>query len=435
MTKARTLADNYAADINQITADAPLTGGGTSGTVTVGIQAGTTAQSGAVQLTDSTASTSITTAATPNSVKSAYDLANGAIAKSVIAAKGDLLVGTANDTVDILSTGTTGQVLTVDSATTSGLKWSTPQSGYTWTSRLYATNKGINQIAYNGSNLYVAVADSGGLYTSPDGITWTSRTSGFGLNNIFGIAYGNSIWVAVGQSGTISTSTDGVTWTTRTSNVSTNTLNAVTFANGLFVAVGNGANGGAGGITTSTNGTTWTQRSTPTVSSTELFAVAYGNSEWVAVGNNNTRQGYYSSDGTTWTVLPNLTATNFYFITYINSNWFAVPASNTIRYATTASGTWSARSPFSLPTTTISGNSYQGTIMVYDNKFYTITPQRVGIQTSASSASLILDDGTSYVLPSYYDGSSYATTNHRAIYVNATGIIVGTDNGKIYTSF
>jgi hypothetical protein len=128
MTKARTLADNYAADINQVTADAPLTGGGTSGTVTVGIQAGTTAQSGAVQLTDSTASTSVTTAATPNSVKSAYDLANGAIAKSTIAAKGDLLVGTANDTVDILSTGTTGQVLTVDSATTSGLKWATPSS-------------------------------------------------------------------------------------------------------------------------------------------------------------------------------------------------------------------------------------------------------------------------------------------------------------------
>jgi hypothetical protein len=129
MTKARTLADNYAADINQVTASAPLTGGGTSGTVTVGIQAGTTAQSGAVQLTDSTSSTSVTTAATPNSVKSAYDLANGAIAKSIIAAKGDLLVGTANDTVDILSTGTTGQVLTVDSSTTSGLKWATASAG------------------------------------------------------------------------------------------------------------------------------------------------------------------------------------------------------------------------------------------------------------------------------------------------------------------
>ena len=64
---------NDQGDITGITATSPLTGGGTSGAVTVGIQSATTSQSGAVQLTDSTSSTSITTAATPNSVKSAYD--------------------------------------------------------------------------------------------------------------------------------------------------------------------------------------------------------------------------------------------------------------------------------------------------------------------------------------------------------------------------
>jgi hypothetical protein len=69
---------NDQGDITGITATSPLTGGGTSGAVTVGIQSATTSQSGAVQLTDSTSSTSTTTAATPNSVKSAYDLANTA---------------------------------------------------------------------------------------------------------------------------------------------------------------------------------------------------------------------------------------------------------------------------------------------------------------------------------------------------------------------
>lgn len=64
------------ADIEGVTATSPLTGGGTSGTVTIGIQDASTSQKGAVQLTDSTSSTSTTTAATPNSVKSAYDLAN-----------------------------------------------------------------------------------------------------------------------------------------------------------------------------------------------------------------------------------------------------------------------------------------------------------------------------------------------------------------------
>ena len=130
MTKARTLADNFAADINAITASTPLTGGGTSGTVTVSIQDGTTSQKGAVQLEDSTASTSTTKASTPSSVKSAYDLANGAIAKSLVDAKGDLLVGSANDTVSRLTVASTaGYLLSVDSAEATGLKWAAPAAG------------------------------------------------------------------------------------------------------------------------------------------------------------------------------------------------------------------------------------------------------------------------------------------------------------------
>jgi hypothetical protein len=44
---------------------------------------------------------------------------------SSINAKGDLLVGSANDTIGTLSVGTTNQVLTVDSTTATGVKWST----------------------------------------------------------------------------------------------------------------------------------------------------------------------------------------------------------------------------------------------------------------------------------------------------------------------
>jgi hypothetical protein len=43
-------------------------------------------------------------------------------------AKGDLLVGTADNTVDNLSPGTNGQVLTANSATGTGLEWTTPAS-------------------------------------------------------------------------------------------------------------------------------------------------------------------------------------------------------------------------------------------------------------------------------------------------------------------
>lgn len=69
---------NDQGDITGITATSPLTGGGTSGAITVGIQSASTSQAGAVQLSDSTSTTSSTVAATSSAVKSAYDLAAAA---------------------------------------------------------------------------------------------------------------------------------------------------------------------------------------------------------------------------------------------------------------------------------------------------------------------------------------------------------------------
>ena len=66
--------------ITSITANSPITGGGSSSSVSISIQDATTSQKGAVQLTDSVTSTSTTSAATPNSVKQAYDLAATALA-------------------------------------------------------------------------------------------------------------------------------------------------------------------------------------------------------------------------------------------------------------------------------------------------------------------------------------------------------------------
>ena len=124
---------NDQGDITGVTATSPLTGGGTSGAITVGIQAASTTQSGSVQLENSTSSTSTTTAAVPASVKSAYDLAstanttaNAAIPKSTVTTNGDLIYGTGSATVSRIAVGTTGQVLTV----TGGVPaWATPSSG------------------------------------------------------------------------------------------------------------------------------------------------------------------------------------------------------------------------------------------------------------------------------------------------------------------
>jgi hypothetical protein len=106
---------------------APLAGGGDlSANRTLTIADASTTVKGAVQLTDSTSSTLTTTAATPNAVKSAYDLANGAVPKSTVTTAGDLIVASGAAAVERLGKGTTGQVLTAGAST---ISWATPAGG------------------------------------------------------------------------------------------------------------------------------------------------------------------------------------------------------------------------------------------------------------------------------------------------------------------
>jgi hypothetical protein len=76
-------------DIEGVTAGTGISGGGTSGTVTI-----------------------------TNSMATAID------------AKGDLIVGTGADTFARLAVGTNGHTLVADSATATGLKWAAPASGF-----------------------------------------------------------------------------------------------------------------------------------------------------------------------------------------------------------------------------------------------------------------------------------------------------------------
>lgn len=86
-----TWVTDAAGDIQGVTVTSPLTGGGTSGTVTVGILSGTTSNLGAVQLSDSVSSTSTTLAATANAVKQAYDLAASNTGSVNVAGKNGVL--------------------------------------------------------------------------------------------------------------------------------------------------------------------------------------------------------------------------------------------------------------------------------------------------------------------------------------------------------
>ena len=121
---------NDVGDITAVNVTSPITGGGSSGAVTIGINAATTSVVGAVQLSDSTSTTSSVLASTPTATKAAYDLADAAIAKSTLTTAGDVLYR--NATVPVrLGIGTAGQVLTVNSGATAP-EWATPASGATY---------------------------------------------------------------------------------------------------------------------------------------------------------------------------------------------------------------------------------------------------------------------------------------------------------------
>jgi hypothetical protein len=94
----------------------------------VALPSASTSAAGIVQLSSSTSSTSTSTAATPSAVKSAYDLANNAIPKSVGTTAGDIIYFTGSSTPTRLAKGTAGQVLTMNSGATAP-EWQTPSSG------------------------------------------------------------------------------------------------------------------------------------------------------------------------------------------------------------------------------------------------------------------------------------------------------------------
>lgn len=101
--------------------------------------------------------------------------ANGALPKSLVDAKGDILVGTANDTPARLAVGINGTLLTADSSTASGLKW---------TSRVFLEGTGSPE----------------GVITAPPGSTYLQTDSVVDVKGwirwIKSTGTGNTGWIA-----------------------------------------------------------------------------------------------------------------------------------------------------------------------------------------------------------------------------------------------
>jgi hypothetical protein len=88
--------------------------------------------------------------------------AGAAIAKTIVDAKGDLIVGTAADTVARLAVGgTNGHSLQIDSSTATGLAWAAPATGggmtLLSTTALSGTSTTVSTINQTYNHLYIVV--------------------------------------------------------------------------------------------------------------------------------------------------------------------------------------------------------------------------------------------------------------------------------------
>jgi hypothetical protein len=185
---------NDQGDITGVTATSPLTGGGTSGAITVGIQASSTTQSGAVQLSDSTSTTSSVLAATPTAVKSAYDLAAAAVPKSTVTTAGDVIYATGSGAVTRLGIGTAGQVLQVNSGATAP-EWATSASGgmtLLSTTSLSGASTTVSSISTSYKDLVIYLKDFYGSASSGMGLRLNNNSTSGNYHYILAAAFAAS---------------------------------------------------------------------------------------------------------------------------------------------------------------------------------------------------------------------------------------------------
>jgi hypothetical protein len=152
------VASGATGDIEGVTAGIGISGGGTSGTVTV-----------------------------TNSMATAID------------AKGDLVAGTGADTFAKLTVGANDTILTADSSTATGLKWATPAGGggmtLLSTTTLSGASTTISVTPTGYLNLYILATkvncgSNARLYLAPNGQTSISQTAGL-LNYTAGLQTDN----------------------------------------------------------------------------------------------------------------------------------------------------------------------------------------------------------------------------------------------------
>lgn len=221
------------------------------------------------------------------------------------------------------------------------------------------TGMSLNDVAWNGVDTLVAVADSGVILGSPNGtadawtdvsmagvpvpltgVAWEDVNSQFvvvgssstvltgdgsnwvqedltnlaGTENLQDVAWLGDRYIAVGNNGAVLTSNvDGSTWTEQDAgmNLANTAFNAVAYVNNIIVIVGSN-----GTILNSADAINWTEQAKPL--NNDLNDIVWDGSQFVVVGSNDTI--LTSPDGLTWTQhIPGTSNINFVAVTHWDS--------------------------------------------------------------------------------------------------------------------
>jgi hypothetical protein len=199
------------------------------------------------------------------------------------------------------------------------------------------------------------------------------------------------------------------TWSSRASGVTAG-LWSVAYGNGQWIAVGE-----SGTILSSVDGTTWSSRVSG-YTSRWLVSVGYGASTWVVVGESGLI--LTSSDGSSWTARTSGTTSRINGVTYGGGRWIAVAESGEL-LTSTDSRTWTKLSP--------STDRLRG--ITYSYGQFVITGDNGLIRTTIDST-----DYSSNLLPSGFFVESVIYGRKTFVAVGEDGYVISSPDAVTWTN-
>ena len=257
-------------------------------------------------------------------------------------------------------------------------------------------------------------------FYSKDGSTWVESSSSLSNGDGADVSYGNKMFVIVHRqySPYIYYTTDARTWTAANLTVqggaACNNLNSVVYGNSIWVAVGEDEHAW------SSDGINWTCKDVG--DGNNQMAVAYGNGKFISVpssGGNTGETGKYSTDGENWTTFSadNISrSSNPYGRLIYANNIFVSVGSNSISYSTDGT-TWSSTGH------SVSDNSARFMGVAYgNNKFVAMTGHGY---SSTSTDGINWTQSSSTKLVSSSGGSDYNAGRGELTFGNNLFVFVG----------